>query len=211
MVESMKQKALGVAAANALEFAPQFHGKWYEGYKLLLECHQSGQEPEHCSFREGMDFWSWDEAIRTIELEAESIWKPIVEELNQQKASLLKQALEDEGSYGLVTVENLQGLSTEAKHEVLIESLKKTVQHLNDELEGERDLYRVSAYSGRGMYGRQCVAVTTPVGADMSEVSMIMGDLYREFGQPRRDSMGLGSVFYWPAIKYEGIEEDEAA
>ena len=69
-------------------------------------------------------------------------------------------------------------------------------------------------YSGRGMFGNECIAIVTDEGCfsiatslqeisdeyeDDDEVSeMIESMLGRE---PRQDSMGLSTVYYWPAVE----------
>jgi len=57
----------------------------------------------------------------------------------------------------------------------------------------ERDAYaRVRSYSGRGMYGRECIAVRTDWPEDLIADAGVAG--------ARTDSMGRSSIVYWPAI-----------
>lgn len=59
-----------------------------------------------------------------------------------------------------------------------------------------RDLgLTVRSYSGRGMYGKECVGITTD---DPDEIVASC----REHGLsiPARDSMGLKTICYWPNI-----------
>ena len=49
------------------------------------------------------------------------------------------------------------------------------------------------AYSGRSMYGKECVAVSGRISE--YEVGQAVG---KGFGKPLTDSMGLGIVVYWP-------------
>lgn len=64
--------------------------------------------------------------------------------------------------------------------------------------------YDPEGYSGRGMYGKQCVSVR----ADDLHVLFEMG---LEFGQrdpneqwptPRSDSLGTGIIIYWPRVEW---------
>jgi hypothetical protein len=61
-------------------------------------------------------------------------------------------------------------------------------------------------YSGRGMYGDSCVGVTC--GRDHSE-----GEVYQAVGvngsSAHRDSMGLGTILYWPKAKL--VDDDAMA
>lgn len=76
------------------------------------------------------------------------------------------------------------------------------------------------SYSGRGMYGDECVAITcddpldcildlinacVEMTNDVDEIAECIEDLRN----PRTDSMGLSSVVYWPRIKWEGMDEDK--
>lgn len=79
-------------------------------------------------------------------------------------------------------------------------------------------------YSGRGMYGKECLAVQfdgSPVTIVLEAVEYFANTLSAdeavdqicEFMQmlksPSQDSMGLGSVMYWPHIKWENGEDKE--
>lgn len=73
-------------------------------------------------------------------------------------------------------------------------------------------------YSGRGMYGRECFGVYgTPSGfaSFMFALGCLTGEADGEFdniereigsGVLRIDSLGLDTIFYWPALKYSGPE-----
>lgn len=68
-------------------------------------------------------------------------------------------------------------------------------------------------YSGRGMYGKECVSVR---GDEDNPISAwdIARELFgepREFviPEPRQDSLGLGIVLYWTS--YEWPKEEENA
>ena len=56
-------------------------------------------------------------------------------------------------------------------------------------------------YSGRGMFGQQCVSIY----CDSYEVQ----DIVAEVGikGARTDSMGKGAVIYWPNIQEEEVQE----
>jgi len=74
--------------------------------------------------------------------------------------------------------------------------------------------YEPYAYSGRGMYGKTCVAVnledrSQSVWEIALEVCSRDGDLAYSMGAPSQDSMGLGIVVYWPNLPYEGKSDDE--
>jgi len=84
--------------------------------------------------------------------------------------------------------------------------------------------YEPRSYSGRGMYGVKCLAVTCENPANMIrrviKVSVAYEtrehtiDLIEDLNNPQEDSMGTKSVVYWPGIRWEGpdtvdAEEDE--
>lgn len=54
-------------------------------------------------------------------------------------------------------------------------------------------------YSGRGMYGRKCLGITTDNMGDM----FVLGQLLHEhdwMGRPSTDSMGRSAIVYWPSV-----------
>jgi hypothetical protein len=59
----------------------------------------------------------------------------------------------------------------------------------------EEEGYAWRAYSGRGMYGRQCVAVPLE---NLSELFQLGKALGRGAPEPKTDSLGLGIIAYWP-------------
>lgn len=68
-------------------------------------------------------------------------------------------------------------------------------------------------YLGRGMMGDRCVGVTFDRDSDggvwslATELADIDSDLVRDMGEPRQDSMGLGTIYYWPRVTApEGTE-----
>ncbi len=71
-------------------------------------------------------------------------------------------------------------------------------------------------YSGRGMFGAECVAIITDEGGfsiatslqelqetyeDDEEISEMLDCMLNR--EPRTDSMGLSTVYYWPSIEVE--------
>jgi len=81
-------------------------------------------------------------------------------------------------------------------------------------------VYEVRDYSGRAMFGKSCVGITVedPIKAvleiveefyrstDIEEEPDALPDLCYELKNHRVDTMGLGSILYWPEIPWE---EDE--
>ena len=83
--------------------------------------------------------------------------------------------------------------------------------------------YETRSYSGRGMYGKECLAFTTEretssfaVAADLIAAAIDAGE---DFIEPvlaamrgvKTDSLGRGAVFYFPSIAVDGLrfEEDD--
>ena len=70
------------------------------------------------------------------------------------------------------------------------------------------------AYSGRGMGGRSCLAVTLPSTGKLTEFMVALAvqltendradDALRLARLTRTDSMGLGIVAYWPGVELAG-------
>lgn len=73
--------------------------------------------------------------------------------------------------------------------------------------------YSVIAYSGRGMYGKECLGVKLDEGDSLFNLGFVMGgaaetnvdlmDLLSHLPTPRTDSLGRGTVAYWPSLKWE--------
>lgn len=74
---------------------------------------------------------------------------------------------------------------------------------------------KIRRYSGRGMYGKECVAVS-----DDRRLQEILADLVEAYGDnlecaeairaARTDNMGLGIVVYWPHVAWpDDLEEDK--
>jgi hypothetical protein len=68
-------------------------------------------------------------------------------------------------------------------------------------------------YSGRGMYGSQCVGFIIDEREDWPNLDGAIWDVLgaADFGTPSWDSMGLRSIAYWPSVKCldAPAEEDE--
>ncbi len=77
--------------------------------------------------------------------------------------------------------------------------------------------YETRSYSGRGMYGKECLAFTADAGtlsfvvaADLMEAALYTGE---DFIEPvlaamrgvKTDSLGRGAVFYFPSIAGDGL------
>ena len=61
--------------------------------------------------------------------------------------------------------------------------------------------YTCRRYSGRAMYGKECVGVTIATPADSADVGAAMAKAGLEaavYGKPRLDSMGQAFILYWP-------------
>jgi hypothetical protein len=78
--------------------------------------------------------------------------------------------------------------------------------------------FETRSYSGRGMYGKSCLAVSADdpvevVAKAMAAVAADNGvdlwDLAEKISNARTDSMGRGIVIYWPGIPYDGPDEDD--
>lgn len=51
-------------------------------------------------------------------------------------------------------------------------------------------------YSGRGMYGKQCVGLAFDNTEDLWDLAQVLPDVPR----PTTDSMGQGFIAYWPRM-----------
>mgnify|MGYP003395646932 CR=1 FL=1 len=66
--------------------------------------------------------------------------------------------------------------------------------------------YKARSYSGRFMYGKECLGVTLSRGQsetdfvlDIAEFDPTVAQLLRH---PTSDAMGLGIIIYWPSIEW---------
>lgn len=70
------------------------------------------------------------------------------------------------------------------------------------------------SYSGRGMFGKQCVSIDLDSAGDLFELGNQLGLREIKIDSPSTDSMGHGIVAYWTRIEWpEGVhspdEDDE--
>lgn len=106
------------------------------------------------------------------------------------------------------------------------EPMELTATYLNEltrQIDGVED---VCAYSGRGMYGATCVGVYLDASLPATAFGILFGaaivdhddtmsavDVLAEVTRDlRTDSMGLGTVVYWPHIAYvDDVENAQLA
>jgi len=181
MIEPIKRQALGLAALQVLEFPPEYSGRWNEAFERLQDDVREGREPGHCSIRDGFEFWSW------LEVAA-------------KERVLIAAADGCEGQ--VLNVEFVQNLDLKSKHNLLIKALTRAVEEANKDCETVREMFSIRSYSGRGMYGRYCLGLDIPPGKDATLVAIKMGEAFKLLGQGSQDSMGHGSILYWPRIRY---------
>lgn len=92
-----------------------------------------------------------------------------------------------------------------------IETIRNLVPDID--LEG----VEIRKYSGRGMYGKECLAIVCDGLPKLLEFCLNLQeyaiqddeehDVQYELARVRHDSMGLSQVFYWPSIApIEGSE-----
>jgi hypothetical protein len=77
---------------------------------------------------------------------------------------------------------------------------KEEVQQFIDALEDAG--YEVTSYSGRGMYGKECVSVNGDVSEWEIARALWFNDEHEDVPAPRRDQLGLGIVLYWPSYEW---------
>lgn len=85
----------------------------------------------------------------------------------------------------------------------VIQQLKDVLQH--------HDGYRVRSYSGRFMYGKECLAVSC---ADPTDLLMLLAeyapDVLKALGKPTMDDLGKGAICYWPGTAAPDEDGEEA-
>ena len=64
--------------------------------------------------------------------------------------------------------------------------------------------FEPTSYSGRGMFGRQCVAVSD---VSLWDLAKATGQL--DVSQPYEDTLGRGKVFYWQYMPWPEQEESD--
>lgn len=63
--------------------------------------------------------------------------------------------------------------------------------------------YETRSYSGRGMYGKECLAIVVPDALTaVQNIAHAAGEDGLTLSAPKSDSMGLETVVYWPNQKY---------
>lgn len=78
--------------------------------------------------------------------------------------------------------------------------------------------YETRTYSGRGMYGKECLAFDTQdsvieVAASLFETVLDTenaADFINTFRKIKTDSLGRGTVFYFPSMSVDGLRFEEA-
>lgn len=106
----------------------------------------------------------------------------------------------------------MEVLSASDEHEVLRKHIERAyvqqplievVQDVAEYLPTGGELRVDTTYSGRGMYGDQCLSV---IGDDddlmgfWAELSAEYPEERATLGSPSKDNMGLGMVWYWPHV-----------
>lgn len=84
----------------------------------------------------------------------------------------------------------------------------ETIQDLISDIDGAE----LRSYSGRGMYGKQCLGIDMDSMSDAFRFALMVQDedLSVALSNPCFDSMGLGIIVYFPNVEApEGIEDDE--
>lgn len=70
----------------------------------------------------------------------------------------------------------------------------------------------IRSYSGRAMYGKECLGIEFDDMSDAFTFALLMDDesLTSLLSYPKFDSMGLGIIAYWTNVEApEGVEDDE--
>ena len=63
-------------------------------------------------------------------------------------------------------------------------------------------------YSGRGMYGRQCLGVVVPNISALFTLGQMLAE-HDWMGEPDTDSMGRSFIAYWPSVQVSREEQPE--
>jgi hypothetical protein len=99
----------------------------------------------------------------------------------------------------------------------MISKLQLALEEIRD---NEDFNFKVHSYSGRFMYGKECLAITGE-DIDVFELGIKVGQWGSEndcleeivdevaYSSTRQDNMGLGIVIYWTRIPFEKREEEE--
>mgnify|MGYP003336159782 CR=1 FL=1 len=76
----------------------------------------------------------------------------------------------------------------------------------------EDNEYECRSYSGRGMYGKNCLGVVVDAKIEMFHLAYQAGQQQVQFYLEKMewDSMGHSTIFYWPGVPFvEFVEDDE--
>ena len=79
-----------------------------------------------------------------------------------------------------------------------------TLPQILGNLAAEMDMTPRADYSGRGMFGDQCYAITV----SRDDYDLAFDVLKKRVPGTRSDNMGLRMIIYWPSISYEKIKND---
>lgn len=79
-----------------------------------------------------------------------------------------------------------------------------TLPQILGNLAAEIDMTPRADYSGRGMFGDQCYAITV----SRDDYDLAFDILKKRVPGTRSDNMGLGMIIYWPNVPYEKIKND---
>lgn len=62
------------------------------------------------------------------------------------------------------------------------------------------------SYSGRGMYGKECVGVRVDDPVDVLQLGICIGEAAIGVNLPKAsfDSLGRGFILYWPRMEWPG-------
>jgi len=103
-------------------------------------------------------------------------------------------------------------------------TVQQMFQHVVDDSGQEM---RIRSYSGRGMYGKECMALVCQSYGQVARViagvmrfacdqaennpesPVEVDDVEINLGRMQMDSMGRGIVAYWPDIPFEGEEDGD--
>ena len=69
--------------------------------------------------------------------------------------------------------------------------------------------YEPRSYSGRSMYGKQCLGVMLESDQELWSLAQALTRDGIEIEAPKTDSFGRGIVIYWPSIKWEPVEASD--
>lgn len=97
---------------------------------------------------------------------------------------------------------------------MLTDDEKKRFFELLEEVTTQDGIGRLRRYSGRAMWGKECVAITGDY-LNPFDLALRLADRAEDFGfqigdlpSPDTDSLGRGIVIYWPKIEWpEGTPE----